>query len=240
MPHTLIFTATFNERGNVEAWVRGTHRACPDADLLVIDDSSPDGTGSLLEEIALEASYLRLIHRLEKQGLASAHLMAMRFAQENSYDLLVTMDADGSHQAWQIPELLQAARDVDFVIGTRYRGGHHRAGAGRRLLSWGANSAARALLPTGLSEYTTSFRVFSPTALDVVLNASLRDEGYAFFLEVVEAIHQAGLTVTEVPIEFLDRVYGSSKIPRAQIMTSMGVLITLWRQRLSNGKRPAI
>ena len=240
MPRTLIFTATFNERGNVEAWVRGSHRACPDADLLVIDDSSPDGTGSLLEEIAQEAPYLRLVHRSEKQGLASAHLMAMRFAQENSYDLLATMDADGSHQAWQIPELLRAARDVDFVIGTRYRGGHHRAGAGRRLLSWGANSVARALLPTGLSEYTTSFRVFSPTALAVVLNASLRDEGYAFFLEVVEAIHQAGLTVTEVPIEFLDRVYGSSKIPRGQIMTSMGVLITLWRQRLSNGNRPAI
>ena len=240
MARTLVFTATFNERGNVEAWVRGSHRTCPDADLLVIDDSSPDGTGSLLEEIAQEAPYLFLIHRSEKQGLASAHLMAMRFALENSYDLLVTMDADGSHQAWQIPELLRAARDVDFVIGTRYRGGHHRAGAGRRLLSWGANSVARALLPTGLSEYTTSFRVFSPTALAVVLNASLRDEGYAFFLEVVEAIHQAGLTVTEVPIEFLDRVYGSSKIPRGQIMTSMGVLITLWRQRLSNGNRPGI
>ena len=131
MPRPLIFTATFNERGNVEAWVRGSHRACPDADLLVIDDSSPDGTGRLLEEIAQEAPYLRLIHRSEKQGLASAHLMAMRFAQENSYDLLVTMDADGSHQAWQIPELLRAARDVDFVIGTRYRGGHHRAGTGR-------------------------------------------------------------------------------------------------------------
>ena len=107
-------------------------------------------------------------------------------------------------------------------------------------MSWGANSAARALLPTGLSEYTTSFRVFSPTACDVVLSASLRDEGYAFFLEVIEAIYQAGLTVTEVPIEFLDRVYGSSKIPRAQIMRSMGVLITLWKQRLFNGKRPAI
>ena len=82
--------------------------------------------------------------------------------------------------------------------------------------------------------------MFSPTALDLVLNASLRDEGYAFFLEVVEAIYQADLTVTEVPIEFLDRVYGSSKIPRAQIMTSMGVLIALWRHRLTNGKRPAI
>jgi len=107
VPRTLIFTATFNERGNVEAWVRGSHRACPDADLLVIDDSSPDGTGSLLEEIAQEAPYLRLVHRSEKQGLASAHLMAMRFAQENSYDLLVTMDADGSHQACRFPNCFE-------------------------------------------------------------------------------------------------------------------------------------
>ncbi len=110
MPRTLIFTATFNERGNVEAWVRGSHRACPDADLLVIDDSSPDGTGSLLEEIAQEAPYLRLIHRSEKQGLASAHLMAMRFAQENR----MTFGHDGCR--WfppgvQIPRS-RAARDV--------------------------------------------------------------------------------------------------------------------------------
>ena len=240
MPRTLIFTATFNEKGNVEAWVRGAHRACPDANLLVIDDSSPDGTGELLDDIAKEAPYLEVIHRPGKQGLSSAHLHAMRYALDQAYDLLVTMDADGSHQPWQIPDLLDAASGVDFVIGTRYRGGRHRAGVGRRVLSWGANSVARTLLPTGLSEYTTSFRVFDRRALSAIVNASLRDEGYAFFLETVEAVYQAKLSIAEVPIEFIDRVYGSSKIPRTQIITSVGVLLSLWQRRLVSGKRRGV
>lgn len=240
MPCTLIFTATFNEKGNVEAWVRGVHRACPDADLLVIDDSSPDGTGELLDDIARESPYLEVVHRPGKLGLASAHLRAMRHALDQGYELLVTMDADGSHQPWQIPDLLDAASGVDFVIGTRYRGGHHRAGVGRRVLSWGANSVARTLLPTGLSEYTTSFRVFDRRALSAIANASLRDEGYAFFLETVEAVYQANLSIAEVPIEFIDRVYGSSKIPRTQIITSAGVLLSLWQRRLVSGKRRGV
>ena len=150
------------------------------------------------------------------------------------------MDADGSHQPWQIPDLLSAADGVDFVIGTRYRGGRHRAGVGRRVLSWGANSVARTLLPTGLSEYTTSFRVFDRRALSAIVNASLRDEGYAFFLETVEAVYQANLSIAEVPIEFIDRVYGSSKIPRTQIITSVGVLLSLWQRRLVSGKRRGV
>ena len=240
MPRTLIFTATFNEKGNVEAWVRSVHRACPDADLLVIDDSSPDGTGQLLDDIAKESPYLEVIHRPGKLGLASAHLHAMRHALDQGYDLLVTMDADGSHQPWQIPDLVDAANGVDFVIGTRYRGGHHRAAVSRRVLSWGANSVARTLLPTGLSEYTTSFRVFDRRALSAIVNASLRDEGYAFFLETVEAVYQADLSIVEVPIEFLDRVYGSSKIPRTQIITSVGVLLSLWQRRLFSGNRHGV
>ena len=217
----------------MEAWVSGSHRACPEADLLVIDDSSPDGTGYLLDAISRKTPCLKIVHRPQKLGLASAHLMAMQLAQQGAYDHLITMDADGSHQTHQIPELLQAAANADFVIGSRYRGGSHRAGVGRRLLSWGANSFARTLLPTGLSEYTTSFRVFNRSAREVVLDATLRDEGYAFFLEVVEVIHRAGLTATEVSIEFLDRVYGSSKIPRTQILRSAGVLLSLWGQRVS-------
>lgn len=237
MPGVLVFTATFNEVGNIEAWVRGAHRAVPIADLLVVDDASPDGTGTLLDDLAKEFSCLHVMHRTGKLGLASAHLAAMEYAQENDYPLLVTMDADGSHQTWQIPALLEAATDLDFVIGTRYRGGKHRAAVPRRMLSFGANSLARVLLPTGLSEYTTSFRVFNERARHVVLDASLQDDGYGFFLEVVEAVHQAGLKTGEVPIEFVDRVYGSSKIPRTQILRSMGVLTQLSRRRLWHGTR---
>ena len=232
MARTLVFTATFNERENVEAWIEGVSQSCPDADLLVIDDSSPDGTGDLLDDLSRKYQALTVVHRPEKSGLASAHLAAMRYAQEDGYEYLVTMDADGSHQPWQIPHLLEVSDSFDFIIGSRYHGGSHRASMLRRVLSWGANSAARTMLPTGLTEYTTSFRVLNENARQVVLSASLRDDGYAFFLEVVEAIHQSGLLMAEIPIIFIDRVHGSSKIPRTQILTSMRVLIELWRQRI--------
>ena len=232
MSRTLVFTATFDEKENVEAWVRGAHDACPDADLLVIDDSSPDGTGESLDLIAQKAPYLTVIHRPRKMGLASAHIHAMRFALEGGYSRLVTMDADGSHQTRQIPDLIRVADDFDFVIGTRYRGGSHQAKVLRQCLSGAANFLARLLLPTGLSEYTTSFRVFSRSALSVITNSAPPDQGYAFFLESVEIVHQAHLSMTEVPITFLDRTFGSSKIPRTQIFSSAWVLFSLHHRRV--------
>ncbi len=232
MPKILVFTATFNENQNVQAWVRGAHEACPDADLLVIDDSSPDGTGETLDLIAQKAPYLTVVHRPSKMGLASAHMDAMRFALEGGYERLVTMDADGSHQTRQIPNLIRAADDFDFVIGTRYRGGSHQANLLRQYLSWVANLLARLLLPTGLSEYTTSFRVFNRSALSVITNTAPRDQGYAFFLESVEIVYQAHFSITEVPITFVDRTFGSSKIPRTQIFSTARVLFALLHRRV--------
>lgn len=231
MARTLVFTATYDEARNAPVWVQGVRESVPDADLLVIDDGSPDGTGRILDAIAAEDSSLTVVHREGKSGLASAHLAAMSYALDHGFDALVTMDADGSHLPAQIPNLLDALPGDDFVIGTRYRGGSHQAGNFRRLLSAGANGLARVVLPTGLSEYTTSFRAFDRRALEVLVHGTFTTGGYAFFVECIEILHQSGLRMAEVPIDFVDRTHGSSKIPKSQIFMSMEALVSMGIRR---------
>ena len=231
MTRILVFTATYDEAGNIEAWVSGVRQSCSKANLLVIDDSSPDGTGQILDSLAAQDLAISVLHRAGKSGLASAHLAAMSFALEQGFDVLVTMDADGSHLVAQIPRLLEALPGHDFVIGTRYRGGSHQAGTFRRILSAGANGLARLALPTGLSEYTTSFRAFDRTALECLVSANFSTGGYAFFVECIEILHQSGHSMTEVPIDFVDRTHGSSKIPKSQIFMSVEALTSLGLRR---------
>lgn len=233
MPRELVFTATYNEAETIERWVRGVHAHRPEADMLVVDDSSPDGTANILADLQPEFARLRVHSRPGKQGLNTAHLFALKQGLSEGYDRVVTMDADGSHQASQIGRLASASERFDFVIGTRYHGGTHQAPLFRRTLSRGANSAARALLPMGLTEYTTSFRAFTPAAMKAVTAADFQFRGYAFFIECLEVLRQEGVSMSEVPIDFLDRVGGTSKIPRAQIFLSMEALGRLGLRRLS-------
>jgi len=235
-PRTLVFTATYDEVETIEVWVRGVSAACPEADMLVVDDSSPDGTATLLHELSREFPRLTVVVRPGKEGLNTAHLLALQRGVAQGYDRVVTMDADGSHQPRQIPSLVAATDHAEFVIGTRYRGGSHQAGPLRRTLSRGANTTARVLLPLGLTEYTTSFRVFTRPAMDAVTTAQFRFRGYAFFIECLEVLHRAGITMDEVPIDFLDRTSGESKIPRAQILLSVEALGKLAWQRRSKSR----
>ena len=236
MSRELVFTATYNEAANIGPWIEGVIAACPSADILIVDDNSPDGTGAVVTKLTRTFPQVTLHSREGKLGLSSAHIYAMQYALDNDYDSLVTMDADGSHQPAQIPAVLGALSSglstADFCIGTRTRGGSHQAALPRRVLSHGANVTARVLLPMGISEYTTSFRAFTPVALRAVLAHDFSAAGYAFFIECLEVMHRAGVVMTEVPIDFLDRFSGQSKIPKNQIYLSMLALSRLSFARL--------
>lgn len=227
MPGKLFFTATYNEVGNIDAWVTSVAQHVPGADMLVIDDNSPDGTARLLRELQDAYPQLTVAVREGKLGLNTAHLQAMSFALVGGHDVLVTMDADASHQPSQIETVTGGLANSDFCIGTRYRGGSHQAAPMRRALSLGANRGAMLLLPTGLSEYTTSFRAFTPRTLETLVTSQFRASGYAFFIEQIEILHRAGYLMVERPIDFLDRAHGTSKIPRSQILSSGKALASL-------------
>jgi dolichol-phosphate mannosyltransferase len=233
----LIFTATFNEAGNIREWHRRVRAVYPLAHLLVVDDSSPDGTAPIVEELQAGDLGLHLIVRPAKSGLGSAHRAAMVFALEHDYQVLVTMDADLSHQPEQLPLLVAKVPDYDFVIGTRHGEGSTDYTGFRLFLSRGGNLAARMFIPTGLTEYTNAMRAFSPRALEALFTGGIRDDGYAFFMECVDVLYRSGCRLTEVPVHFDDRTRGQSKIPKHQIWLSASTLARLSSGRLFH-RRP--
>lgn len=234
---TLIFTATFNEAANIDAWLDRVTSCQPSADILIVDDNSPDGTSSIVQSWADRNSHITLHRRPGKLGLNSAHLFAMQYALEHDYDVLVTMDADGSHQPDQISQVLSGLDSADFTIGTRTHGGTHQAARMRRLLSHSANGLARLMLPMGLTEYTTSFRAFTRPAIQAALQHEYTFGGYAFFIECLEGLHQQGISMNERPIDFLDRQGGVSKIPKNQIAVSAGALMQMSWARMKPHRR---
>jgi dolichol-phosphate mannosyltransferase len=237
-PHDgLIATATYNESGNIVEWYERTRSVFPNAHLLVVDDSSPDGTSDVVRTLQETDENLHLLVRPAKSGLGSAHRSAMLFSLEGAYPFLVTMDADLSHHPEQIPPIISMLSEADFVIGTRSGEGSCDYTGMRKFLSTGGNLAARILIPTGLTEYTTSLRAFSPRALEALFTSGIRDEGYAFFMECVEILHRADCRLAEVPIHFSDRTRGQSKIPRHQIWLSASTLIRLSTGRLAHRRK---
>jgi 2-polyprenyl-3-methyl-5-hydroxy-6-metoxy-1,4-benzoquinol methylase len=236
---TLVFSATYNEIGNVGQLLNDIWAIDPGADVLIVDDASPDGTGDLLREIAATEPRLKVIHRPGKLGLGTAHHLAMLFAIRGGYDVLVTMDADHSHDPACIPRLTERLSEADFVIGSRYmEGGSCDYSGYRRFVSVAANSAARLLLRLPLHEFTTSFRAFRVRRLSNVNFSKMHNEGYSFFMESVYRLDQAGLRVAEVPINFRDRFAGDSKIPRFEIFRGIFKLFHLATSKMLRRSMP--
>ena len=224
-----VLIPTYNERDNLAGVVHRVREAVPDADIVVLDDASPDGTGDLADELALADPRVRVIHRPGKHGLGAAYLDGFRWAMDEGYDAVVEMDADGSHQPEHLPTLLEAARDADLVIGSRWvRGGSVvNWPAHRKALSVGGNLYTKLLLGMPVNDATAGYRVYRVEALRAIGLGDVASQGYCFQVDLTWRAVRHGLTVVEVPITFIEREVGDSKMSRS-IMTESLRRITSW------------
>jgi dolichol-phosphate mannosyltransferase len=223
---------TYNEADNL-AWIVGRLRAAqPDVHVLVVDDGSPDGTGRIADELAAADEAVQVLHRTEKGGLGAAYRHGFRVALDQGYDVIGEMDADGSHQPEQLSRLLDALQDADLVIGARWIPGGSVVNWPRRreALSRGGNLYVRTLLGIGVRDATAGFRVFRREALEKIELDTVQSTGYVFQTDMVVRCLRRGLRVREVPIEFVERVRGDSKMSGRVAAESLG-RITVWGLR---------
>jgi dolichol-phosphate mannosyltransferase len=228
----VVVIPTYNEALNLAWIVERLRRAQPEFDVLVVDDDSPDGTGRIADELAAADSRVSVLHRIAKGGLGGAYLHGFAHALDAGYDVIGEMDADGSHQPEQLCRLVVALADADLVIGSRWVPGGSVVNwpTSRELLSRGGNLYVRLLLGIDVRDATAGFRLFRRTTLEKIDLASVRSSGYVFQTDLVARTLRAGLTVREVPIEFVERVRGDSKMSGAVAVESLK-LITVWGLR---------
>lgn len=228
----LVVIPTYDEAENI-AWIVGRLRSAqPAIDVLVVDDGSPDGTGAVADALAAADPAVSVLHRTEKAGLGAAYLHGFAHALAGGYDVVGEMDGDGSHQPEQLQRLLDALVDADLVIGSRWVPGGSVVDWPwtRRLLSRGGNLYVRLLLGISVKDATAGYRLFRSTALQKIDLAHVRSTGYVFQTDMVARCLREGLVVREVPIEFVERVRGESKMSPSVATESLR-RITAWGLR---------
>ena len=231
---TLVVIPTYNEAANLAAIVQRTRSACPDVHVLVVDDDSPDGTGRIADDLARSSGdRIHVLHRRTKEGLGAAYVAGFTWGIERRFAVLVEMDADGSHAPEQLPRLLDAIDDgADLAIGARYVPGGETLNwpTRRRLLSRTANLYARSMLGVKVRDITAGFRAYQADALTGFDLDSVVSKGYGFQIDLAWRALQAGLTVVEVPITFVEREHGASKMGAETIWEAI-VNIARWGTR---------
>lgn len=223
---------TYNEVENL-AWIVGRLRqAAPDFDVLIVDDNSPDGTGQVADALAADTKCIQVVHRPEKAGLGAAYVAGFRAAIDQGYDVIGEMDADGSHQPEQLPRLVAALAQADLVIGSRWVPGGAVVNwpLSRRLLSRGGNWYVRSLLGIDVRDATAGFRLYRRATLEKIDLDTVKSTGYVFQADLAYRAVRAGMRVVEVPIEFVERERGVSKMSPAIAIESLR-RITLWGAR---------
>ena len=220
---------TYNERDNLEWLVGRIRSSVPWVDVLVVDDGSPDGTGDLGDRMAAADPQVTVLHRATKTGLGAAYLEGFAVALARGYDVVGEMDADGSHQPEQLPRLLSALEHADLVIGSRWVPGGSVVNwpLSRKVLSVGGNLYARLLLGMPLRDITAGYRLFRRSTLETIDLGSVESAGYIFQTDLAFRTLRAGLRVVEVPIQFVERVRGQSKMSRDVAFESLW-RITSW------------
>ncbi|MBO1754657.1 polyprenol monophosphomannose synthase [Allobranchiibius sp. CTAmp26] len=224
-----MLVPTYNELESLPAILRRLREAVPDADVLVLDDASPDGTGELADRLAADDPHLQVMHRSAKEGLGAAYLAGFAWGLERDYDALVEIDADGSHPPSVLPRMIQAAAQADVVIGSRWvPGGSVRNWPRQReALSRGANLYTRLLLGMQVRDATAGYRVYRADALRRLRLEDVASAGYCFQIDLTWRAAQAGMRIVEIPITFVEREVGVSKMS-GDIMRESLVNITSW------------
>jgi dolichol-phosphate mannosyltransferase len=227
----LVITPTYDEAGSLAATVAAVLSAAPHAHVLVVDDASPDGTGEIADGLAADDPRVTVLHRPGKQGLGRAYVAGFRAALDRGYDVIVEMDADGSHPASALPALVSALDDpaVGLAIGSRYvpGGGLADWAAGRRLLSRAGNAYARALLRLGVRDVTAGYRAYRAEVLRELPLGEIDSRGYCFQIDMTRRTLDAGWRIVERPIEFRERTAGRSKMSKAIVVEAMW-RVTIW------------
>ena len=226
----LVVIPTYNESENIDRVLRRVRGALPDATVLVVDDGSPDGTGDIAEKVGAEIGNIEILRRAEKSGLGSAYRAGFRWGLDRGFDVCVEMDADLSHDPDALPDLVAPLdKGFELVIGSRYvPGGSIPNWAWhRRLLSRGGNVYASTLLGLGVTDSTAGFRAYSASVLNRIALDDIRAEGYGFQIEMTYQAKRAGAPIVEVPIRFVDRTEGESKMSMIIVVEALG-LVTWW------------
>jgi dolichol-phosphate mannosyltransferase len=224
-----VIIPTYDERENIERIVERVLTSVPTVHILVVDDASPDGTGRIADELAANEPRVHVMHRNAKNGLGAAYIAGFDRGLAEGYDVLVEMDADGSHAPEQLPRLLVALDDADLVLGSRWVPGGAVVNwpAARKVLSLGGNLYTRLALGLPLRDATGGYRAFRRTVLDSIDYAAVASQGYCFQVDLARRTLDAGFRVVEVPITFVERQYGESKMS-GSIVREAFVRVTQW------------
>ncbi len=225
----LVVLPTYNEILNIEAMIRSLRGAVAEADILVVDDASPDGTADVVRTLATELGRIELLSRAAKSGLGSAYRAGFSWGLEHGYDRLVEIDCDFSHDPAALASLLALSETHDVVIGSRYvpGGSIPKWSLPRRLLSRAGNQYAALMLGLGVADSTAGYRVYSRHALEVIDYTTVRADGYGFQIEMTYRARRGGASIVESPIAFRDRTRGESKMSGAIVFEAL-FLVTKW------------
>lgn len=230
-PRTLIVTPTYNEKENLTRFVEAVRGALPEADLLIVDDNSPDGTGALADAMSARDAHVKVMHRAGKMGLGTAYIQAFQRGLSEGYERFFEMDADLSHDVRYLPDFVRALDEgADAVIGSRNipGGGVEGWGLGRHVISKGGSLYSRTVLGLSIKDLTSGYKAFARRALEAIDLAAVTSNGYSFQIEMTFRLARRGMRVKEVPIVFCDRTMGKSKMSRKIFVEALS---KVWKLR---------
>lgn len=233
MPKTLVVTPTYNEAENVERLINEVLAQDPEIDILVVDDNSPDGTGDVVERVGRDNTRVHLIRRPGKMGLGTAYVAGFKFALERRYDRIFEMDADFSHNPAEIPNFLKKTTEYDLVLGSRYANGVRVVNwpIRRLVLSFTANLYTRIITGMPVKDATSGFKCFKREVLEAIDLDAIHSNGYAFQIEMTFRAWRKGFRICEIPIIFVDRRSGVSKMSKRIIYEAV---FMVWRLKFRN------